>query len=150
INFAALSFTAPENVNFRYRLEGFEDEWTEAGSDRTATYAHLGSGNYSFHVIACNNSGVWNTIGATLDFTVQPFFWQRWWFQLAVLAGFTLSVVAIVRYVSFRRLRTQLRQLEQQTVLHKERARIAKDIHDDLGANLTQIALLSELTRQDM
>jgi signal transduction histidine kinase/ligand-binding sensor domain-containing protein len=150
IDFTALSFLAPENVNFRYRLEGFDDEWSEAGTERKATYAHLSSGDYTFHVIACNNSGVWNEVGANVLFTVQPFFWQRWSFQLAVLAGFTLCVIAIVRYVSFRRLRTHVRQLEQQTVLHKERARIAKDIHDDLGANLTQIALLSELTRQDM
>jgi signal transduction histidine kinase len=150
IDFTALSFLAPENVNFRYCLEGFEEEWSEAGTDRKATYAHLSSGNYTFHVIACNNSGVWNDVGAKIHFAVQPFFWQRWSFQLAMLAGFTLCVVAIVRYVSFRRLRSQVRLLEQQTVLHKERARIAKDIHDDLGANLTQIALLSELARQDM
>ena len=151
IDFTALSFLAPENVNFRYRMEGFEDDWNETGSkDRLATYSHLGAGNYTFHVIACNNSGVWNDIGARLNFTVQPFFWQRTSFQLAMLAGFTLCVIAIVRYVSFRRLRNQVRLLEQQTLLHKERARIAKDIHDDLGANLTQIALLSELTRQDM
>ena len=150
IDFTALSFLAPENVNFRYRLDGFEDEWTDAGTERKATYAHLSSGNYVFHVIACNDSGVWNDVGAKFNFTVQPFFWQRWSFQLALLAGFTLCVIAIVRYVSFRRLRTQVRQLEQQTVLHKERARIAKDIHDDLGANLTQITLLSELARQDM
>lgn len=151
IDFTALSFLAPENVNFRYRLEGFEDRWNEVGADeRKATYAHLNSGNYVFHVIACNNSGVWNDVGAKLNFSVEPFFWERWSFQLAVLVGFTVCVIAIVRYVSFRRLRSHVRQLEQQTVLHKERARIAKDIHDDLGANLTQITLLSELARQDM
>lgn len=149
-DFTALSFAAPENVNFRYRLEGFEDAWNEAGTQRSATYAHLNAGDYRFHVIACNNSGVWNEKGATLAFTVEPFLWQRWWFRLALLGGFTLSLIAIVRYVSFRRLRRQVQQLEQQTLLHKERARIAKDIHDDLGANLTQITLLSELARQDM
>lgn len=150
IDYTALSFRAPENVNFRYRLEGLEDEWTEAGTERKATYNHLSSGNYVFHVIACNNSGVWNDVGAKFHFTVLPFFWQRMSFQLTMLGLFTLCVIAIVRYVSFRRLRRQVALLEQQTLLHKERARIAKDIHDDLGANLTQIALLSELTRQDM
>jgi signal transduction histidine kinase/ligand-binding sensor domain-containing protein len=150
IDFTALSFLAPENVNFRYRLEPLEDDWSEAGTERKATYLHLSSGDYTFHVIACNNSGVWNEAGAKLNFTVLPFFWQRTSFQLSMLAVFTLCVIAIVRYVSFRRLRDQVRLLEQQTLLHKERARIAKDIHDDLGANLTQITLLSELTRQDM
>ena len=150
INFTALSFTAPENVNFRYRLEGFEDTWNEAGRERSATYAHLNAGDYRFHVIACNNSGVWNDTGATLAFSVEPFFWQRRWFQLAMLALFTLCVIAVVRYVSFRRLHRHIQELERQTMLHKERARIAKDIHDDLGANLTQITLLSELAHQDM
>jgi signal transduction histidine kinase/ligand-binding sensor domain-containing protein len=152
IDFTALSFAAPENVNFRYRLEPFEDTWNDAGAERSATYdlRHLNPGGYRFHVVACNNSGVWNEKGATIGFTVAPFFWQRWWFQLAMLGMFTLCIVAIVRYVSFRRLRTQVEQLERQTMLHKERARIAKDIHDDLGANLTQITLLSELARQDM
>ena len=80
---------------------------------------------------------------------MTPFFWQTWWFRVTTLAVFTLSLVALVRYVSFRRLHRQLRVLEQQAALHKERARIAKDIHDDLGANLTQIALLGELAQQD-
>ena len=150
INFTALSFTAPENVNFRYRLEGLDDTWNEAGTQRSATFDHLNPGTYRFHVIACNNSGVWNERGATLAFTVAPFFWQRLSFQAAMLGLFTLCVIAVVRYVSFRRLRLHVRELEQQTMLHKERARIAKDIHDDLGANLTQITLLSELANQDM
>jgi signal transduction histidine kinase/ligand-binding sensor domain-containing protein len=149
-DFTALSFAAPENVNFRYRVEPFEDTWNEGGTERSWTYPHLDPGNYRFRVIACNNSGVWNEKGAAIDFTVEPFFWQRLWFRLAMVGTFTLCIVAIVRYVSFRRLRRQVEQLERQTMLHKERARIAKDIHDDLGANLTQITLLSELARQDM
>jgi signal transduction histidine kinase len=80
---------------------------------------------------------------------VTPFFWQTWWFRVSVLGGFTLAVVMTVRYISFRRLRLRLRQLEQQAALQSERTRIAKDIHDDLGASLTQIALLGELARQD-
>jgi len=80
---------------------------------------------------------------------VAPFFWQTWWFRSVVLAVFTGSIIAIVRYVSFRRLRRQLVVMEQQAALQKERARIAKDIHDDLGASLTQIAFLGELAQQD-
>jgi signal transduction histidine kinase len=68
---------------------------------------------------------------------------------LAAATAFTLLIIGVVRYVSFRRLRLQLHRLEQQESLHKERARIAKDIHDDVGANLTQIALLGDLARQD-
>jgi signal transduction histidine kinase/ligand-binding sensor domain-containing protein len=148
--FTALSFTAPENVHFQYRLKPFEEDWVEAGTVRKATYPRLSAGDYLFQVKACNNAGVWNETGASIAFVVEPFFWQAWWFRGSMLGAFTLSLIGVVRYVSFRRLRLQLRQLEQQAALHKERARIAKDIHDDLGANLTQISLLSELTRQDM
>jgi signal transduction histidine kinase/streptogramin lyase len=148
--FAALSFAASENVQFRYRLEGIDENWRENGTQRVASYSRLPAADYRFHVQACNNAGIWNGAEATVSFVVAPFFWQTWSFRLAALSGFTLALIALVRYVSFRRLRLRLRQLEQQAALHKERARIAKDIHDDLGANLTQISLLSELTRQDM
>jgi signal transduction histidine kinase len=147
--FAALSFTAPENVQFRHRLEGFDEDWVEDGTRRDAGYSRLPAGDYRFQVQACNNFGVWNQAGAVLAFVVTPFFWQTLWFRVTVLVSFTLSVIAVVRYVSFRRLHQQLRLLEQQAALHKERARIAKDIHDDLGANLTQISLLGELAQQD-
>lgn len=147
--YTALSFTAPENVQFQYRLDPVDDDWVEGGTQRNASYSRLPAGEYRFRVRACNNAGVWNEEGRTLEFAVAPFFWQSWPFRLAVVAVFTLSLVAVVRYVSFQRLHRQVRLLEQQAALHKERARIAKDIHDDLGANLTQIALLGELARQD-
>jgi signal transduction histidine kinase len=86
---------------------------------------------------------------ASVNFVITPFYWQTWWFRSTALLAFTLSLIAIVRYVSFRRLRRQLIVLEQQAALQRERTRIAKDIHDDLGANLTQIAFLGELAHQD-
>ncbi|HSU57074.1 MAG TPA: two-component regulator propeller domain-containing protein, partial [Candidatus Dormibacteraeota bacterium] len=147
--FAALNFIAPDNVQFRYRLEPLDYQWQEAGTKRSARYTRLNAGNYVFRVIACNAEGVWSKTGAVMGVQVNPFFWQTWTFRFIVLAAFTGALVAIVRYVSFRRLTQRLRLLEQQAALHKERARIAKDIHDDLGANLTQIALLGELARQD-
>jgi signal transduction histidine kinase/ligand-binding sensor domain-containing protein len=147
--FAAPSLAAPENVQFRYRLEGFEDDWFEAGSKRTARYPRLPAGTYVFRVTACNRDGIWSNTGAVMSLVVTPFFWQTWWFRSVALVLFTFAIIAIVRYVSFRRLHQRLRLLEQQAAVHKERARIAKDIHDDLGANLTQIALLGELAQQD-
>jgi signal transduction histidine kinase len=151
-DFAALSFVGPENVGFRHRLVGFDDDWMESGGterERSAGYPRLPPGKYEFQVSACNSEGVWNEAGATLAFEVTPFFWQTWWFRGLVIFTFTAVIIAIVRYVSFRRLRAQLLLLEQQAALHKERARIAKDIHDDLGANLTQISFLGELAQQD-
>src|SRR4029077_383765 len=109
----------------------------------------LSAGDYRFEVAACNNEGEWSETTAAIKVSVPPFFYQTWWFRVAVLAVFTASVIAVVRYVSFRRLRRRVVHLEQQAALHQERARIAKDIHDDLGANLTQIALLGDLAQQD-
>ena len=147
--FSAPTFATPENVQFRYQLEGYDDGWVEAGTQRLARYPRLSPGPYVFRVIASSTEGVWPPTGARLSVVVAPFSWQTWWFRSAALAGFTLIIVAIVRYIFFRRLHRRLLLLEAQAALHKERARIAKDIHDDLGANLTQIALLGELARQD-
>ena len=147
--FAALSFTSPENMRFRYRLDGFDEDWVEASpqsSDKyTAKYPHLPAGHYQFHVRACNNAGVWNDAGASLGLEVSPYFWQTWWFRGIALFIFTGAVVALVRYVSFRRLRTRMQRLEQQAALDKERARIARDMHDEVGAKLTRLSLLSEM-----
>jgi signal transduction histidine kinase/ligand-binding sensor domain-containing protein len=148
-DFTALSFVGMENILFRYRLDGYDEDWTETKTERTAKYPHLPRGNYQFRVLACNSEGIWNEHGARLGFVVLPFFWQTWWFRGTVVLAFTALVIAVVRYVSFRRLRAQLLTLEQQAALHRERARIAKDIHDDLGASLTQISFLGELAHQD-
>jgi len=148
--FTAFDFSAPENIQFRHRLRGMEDHWVEElESVRSVTHQTLNHGDYDFEVTACNGDGDWSRNITTISLDVAPFFWQTWWFRgLAVLA-FTFCVVAVVRYVSFRRLHVQLRLLEQQAALQRERARIAKDIHDDLGANLTQIAFMGELANQD-
>ena len=147
-DFTALSFASPEGIQFEYRLENFED-WVDAGTQRQAIFQRLPPGRYRFDVRACNSEGVWSPGMASVGFVVRPFYWQTWWFRSATLLAFTLTIIAVVRYVSFRRLRRQLIALEQQAALQRERTRIAKDIHDDLGANLTQIAFLGELAHQD-
>jgi len=147
--FTALSFKSTDNVHFRYWLENFEDGWTEAETQREAEYSRLPAGNYCFHVAACNSDGVWNNTGAALSFTVLPFFWQTWWFRTIAVTAFTAIAVAVGRYISLRRLRLKLQALEQQTALEKERTRIARDIHDDVGAGLSEITLLSELALRD-
>ena len=148
--FTGLSFDAPEKVRFRYRLEGVETEWVDVQSPRRAYYSHISPGNYRFRVLACNNDGVWNERGATLAFTVQPAFWQTWWFQTSGVAMIALAGGGIVWLDARRRMRRKLEQLERQQAVERERARIAKDIHDDLGANLTRITMLSESARSDL
>jgi signal transduction histidine kinase len=147
IDFAALSFTSPENVQFRYRLSGFDANWVEAGAGHSATYPRLPAGNYVFRVLACNNAGVWNQTGAGLGFTVSPFFWETWWFKASGGLATLLLAGGSAFVVSRRRYHRKLRRLEARRALEQERARIAKDIHDDLGASLTRISLLSQPAR---
>ncbi|MCX6910535.1 MAG: triple tyrosine motif-containing protein, partial [Verrucomicrobia bacterium] len=149
LRYTALSLTSPAKVRFRYRLENVDDDWIEAGAERAATYLHMPPGDYRFHVIACSGEGVWNTTGASLDFTVRAAAWQTVWFR----AGATVALLAlaggVVRFVLLRRMQRRLLLLEHERALEAERARIAKNMHDDLGAKLTRIALLSESARGD-
>lgn len=144
-DFTALSFTSPNNVFFRYKLGNFDKEWIEAGTERSATYPQLPAGDYDFRVTACNDAGIWNETGASVSLTVPPFFYQTWWFRGLALALFTAAVIGIVRYATFRRLRERMRELKQQAALHHERARIARDMHDEVGSKLTRLSLLSEM-----
>ncbi len=147
--FAGLSLAAPDQVRFRYRLEGLESRWVEAGTERTAQYSFLPPGRYRFHVIACNSGGVWNQTGSVLTLEILPFFYETWWFQaLAALALITL-VAGTVRHLVTRRLRQKLEQLRRQQAVERERIRIAKDLHDDLGASLTLIAVLGDLAQNE-
>lgn len=148
-DYTALSFSAPENVHFRCLLEGFDENWVEADTQRKASYPQLPAAKYRFRVGACNSDGVWNEADP-LAFTVAPFFWQTWSFRITAVGIFTLAVAANVRYLSFRRLRFKLRRLEQQAALDKERTRIARDLHDDLGGSLTQISLLLDMTQRNL
>lgn len=147
--FAALSFAAPEKVRLRHRLEGVDSDWIETMGQRTAVYGRLPAGAYQMRVIASNNDGVWNEAGATVGFHVQPAWWQTWWFYALAVGTFTGLVAWSVRYWSQRRLRGRLERLEQQRALERERARIARDLHDDLGASLTQIGLAAEMSRRE-
>ena len=149
IHYTGLNFSAPGEVRFKYRLEGHEAAWTDAGNTRVAYYPNVPPGNYRFHVIAGNEDGVWNEAGGILAVTIQPQFWQTWWFRAAVILCLAGIVVAVVRYLSTQKLRRQLQLHEQQEALERERSRIARDLHDQLGANLTQVALLGEMAEAD-
>ncbi|HEY5912971.1 MAG TPA: two-component regulator propeller domain-containing protein [Verrucomicrobiae bacterium] len=148
--YTALSFAVADKVRFRHRLEGIEPRWGHVSAARSVEYNLLSPGAYTFRVIACNNDGVWNPQGAALAFILAPFFWQTWWFQSAALAAGAGLVGAAVLAGTRRRVRRKLDQLEKQRSLERERARIARDIHDDLGASLTRISLLSQSIRGDL
>ncbi|HNQ88937.1 MAG TPA: two-component regulator propeller domain-containing protein [Verrucomicrobiota bacterium] len=144
IHYAGLSYAAPHRMRFRHRLEGIEDQWNDVGNARTAYYSYLPPGSYTFRVVACNNDGVWNEVGAALSIRQLPHYWQTWWFRAGSSAGGAALVALAVAAVVRRRHRRKLEVLERQRAVERERIRIAQDIHDDLGAHLTRISLLSE------
>jgi len=151
IHFTGLSFVAPEKMQFQYRLLGWENEWVNAANEkRVAEYSYLPPAHYSFEVRACNSDGVWNPIAASFSMEVLPHFWQTWWFDLVTAVVAIASVVSVVWYFSRRRLRRKLEDIQRQQAIERERTRIAKDIHDHLGANLTRISLLSQSAQGEL
>jgi signal transduction histidine kinase/ligand-binding sensor domain-containing protein len=138
IDYAAMSFVAPEKVRFRYRLEGFDNDWKDDAGGRQAVYTNLPPRHYRFRVIACNNDGVWNNAGAACDFWIEPAFHQTRWFQLLCLCAFALLVWTGYRF----RIRQMSRRLilEFQTRLD-ERTRISREMHDTLLQNICGFAL---------
>ncbi len=137
LQFTALSLTAPEKVRFRYLLEGFDREWNEVGSSRTARYTQVPPGRYRFRVQACNNDALWNMAGAGVAVTVLPFWWQTAWFKWAALAGTTGAGLGLYQLRRARR-----REIE------RLRVRIAGDLHDEVGSSLWSITLLSKMLQE--
>jgi hypothetical protein len=106
-HFTALSFLVPDRVLFKYKLEGYDREWVDAGTRRLAYYTNLPSGNYRFRVIACNNNGVWNEIGANYTFELKPFFYKTYWFYGLVLIVLGGAIFAIYRLRVWQLLREE-------------------------------------------
>ncbi len=129
IQYAGLSLSIPSRVRFRYRLEGMDEDWIDAGTRREAFYTNLGAGTYRFRVMAANNDGVWNRNGATLDVTIPPTFVQSVWFKLLI----GLGVVGVLVVLYLLRLKQVTAQLQNRfNVRIAERERIARELHDTL------------------
>ncbi|HXT13608.1 MAG TPA: two-component regulator propeller domain-containing protein [Candidatus Angelobacter sp.] len=149
-HYAALSLSAPEKNRFKYKLDSVDSDWVDAGARRTAYYNNVSPGRYTFHVIGCNKDGIWNETGASLEFILKPYFWQTWWFR-GLLAGLILGGASgAVLYATRRRMQRKLELVEQRHAIEKERGRIAKDIHDDLGSSLTRIMMLGERVEEGL
>jgi signal transduction histidine kinase len=145
IRYAALSFRASEKNQYRYLLEGVDPGWVEAGTRRVAYYSNLRPGEYRFRVKACNNDGIWNEAGDSVTLVLQPHFWQTWWFYSIVILAAVGLVGGTARNMTRKKMQRALALLEQRHAVEQERSRIARDIHDDIGAGLTEIALTSEI-----
>ncbi|MBZ0102185.1 MAG: hypothetical protein K8I65_08495 [Thermoanaerobaculia bacterium] len=134
IEYAALLFSNPRRASYRYRLEGFDRDWVEAGHRREARYTRIPPGTYRFRVVAANEDGVWGTAGFTLPVRVLPAWWQRRPVQAAGL----LAAVALL--VGLHRLR-MARAIE----IERMRWRLAGDLHDELSTELASIAVAADL-----
>ncbi len=150
LRFAALGLGEPARARYRYRMDVLDSAWVDAGAGREARYTNLPPGEHRFAVQAAGAEGVWGPERA-LALYVVPSLWQRTWFRVLLgLLGLS-GIVLTVRTLTTRRVRRRLRALEvEQRVageLEQERARIAADVHDQVGATLTQIKLLTEVAR---
>ena len=150
IDFTCLNLSAPDKGRVRFQLLGYQKAATERPArDRSVLYPKLPPGDYQFQVTACNEDGVWNSTGASLAVKVLPAFWQTRSFLALVSVGLLALISGFIYYVSTQKLQRQVALLRHQEELEKERARIARDLHDQLGANLTQVALLGEMAETD-
>jgi signal transduction histidine kinase/ligand-binding sensor domain-containing protein len=138
IDYTALSLAVPEKVRFRYRLEGVDKDWQDAGTRREAFYNRLGPGEYHFRVIACNNDGVWNEAGSSLDFSIAPAWYQTKWFYSACIGAFVLLLWAL-HHLRLRHLAHQYSMRLEDRV--NERTRIARELHDTLLQSFNALLL---------
>jgi ligand-binding sensor domain-containing protein/two-component sensor histidine kinase len=133
-NYAALSYSAPNKVRFRYQLVGFDHAWIDAGSQRSAYYTNLPPGHYTFRVMACNNDGVWSPAPASLSFVLRPYFYQTYWFYLLLILSIGLLGYLIYLW--------RVRQVESRfNAVLAERNRIAREIHDTLAQGFVAVSV---------
>jgi signal transduction histidine kinase/ligand-binding sensor domain-containing protein len=142
-DYAGLSYVAPQKVEYRYQLEGFDRNWVDAGTRRAAYYTNLPHGHYTFRAIARNNDGVWSEAAAAAALTVEPHIYQTVWFRLLVLVA-----IAMLGYALWRRRLLHVER-EFQAVLG-ERTRIAREIHDTLAQGFVAVSVQLELVAQLM
>lgn len=147
IRYSAPYFSNPEQVQFRTMLEGHETTWSPPTYSRSVVYPRLSPGTYRFRIMA-GLGGSWRESSGSLDFVLAPYPWQTPWFMLAA-GGVILALVGLgVRFAENRRYRRRFLAMEQEQALLRERTRIAQDLHDELGASLTEVGLLSAVAQR--
>ncbi len=137
--FSALDFVDPSRNKYAYMLEGVDPHWVLSNSIRHARYTNVSPGEYLFRVKSSNSDGMWSDNFVPVKIIIPPPFWQQAWFILLAIVSVGAAIVAVVRYLSTRKLKARLRALEVQQQLQRERERISRDLHDNVGAQLVSI-----------
>jgi signal transduction histidine kinase/ligand-binding sensor domain-containing protein len=142
IDFTGLSFTLPQRVHFRYRLLGYEPDWSDVGTRRAAFYTDLPPGHYRFEVLAANNDGLWSQTLASVHFSVDRAWFQTWWFRALCVLGSLLVILGAYRL----RIRQLTRQLDSRIEERlSERTRIGRDLHDTMLQTLQGSRMVAEI-----
>lgn len=147
IKFIGIEFHNPQAISYRFKLDGLENKWTAEKAAHEVRYANLPPGHYTFRLYAVNSDGVLSD-EVILPINIRPPFYKTWWFITIAFAILVMLIVLITKYVSQMKLRNRIRVLEKEKAIEEERHRISKEMHDDLGAGLTQISLISEAARR--
>ena len=147
--FVGLSYSAPEKITYRARLSGLDDTWRELGTQRVAAFEAVPPGNYNFEVMAVNGDGVRSLASAAVRIVIRPHFWETTWF----IVSSSLLVLALAAgtgwFLARTKMKRRIEKLRIRNAREAERARIARDLHDDLGASLTEISILAALAAED-
>jgi signal transduction histidine kinase/ligand-binding sensor domain-containing protein len=141
ITYTALSLSVPSRVRFRYKLEGIDADWQDAGGRREAFYTRLGPGTYRFRVIACNNDRLWNEQGAALDFRIAPAWFQTIWFRTSCIVAAALMIWGVHR-LRMRQIHKSLSARFDERLA--ERTRMARELHDTFLQTLQGSKLVAE------
>ncbi|MDF9827908.1 signal transduction histidine kinase/ligand-binding sensor domain-containing protein [Ereboglobus sp. PH5-10] len=145
LHFTALNFSTPERTRVRRMLEGFDMDWIDTSNENIAIYPRLPPGRYVFRVQAGTaGGGMARQSEASLNIIVAAAWWQTWWARLLAVLAFAAIVALCARRVSNRILKQRLRRLEHEHALERERSRIARDLHDDLGSHITKIGFAAD------
>jgi len=142
--FRGIDYINRDHVQYAYQLEGWDKDWIYSGTLNEVRYNNLPAAHYTFKIKASSGGGVWEDKIYKVSIVIAPPFWRTWWFTSLVILASLAFILAFVRYMYQTKVKQKLLELEKQQALHKERQRISREMHDDIGAGLTQIALMSE------
>lgn len=147
--FVGLGYSAPEKITYRARMSGLDDVWRELGGQRVAAFEAVPPGRYTFEVMAVNGDGVRSDRVANVRIVIRPHFWETAWFMVSSGLSILLVAAAAGWLLARRKMKRRIEKLRIRNAREAERSRIARDLHDDLGASLTEISILAALASED-